>query len=82
MTELATYLAMSDQTERGDIGQMEKYTWSIASALWQVANGAINTERTDSAFGYLREEFETKSGDELLTMANTLLDMLATARSA
>jgi len=54
-----------------------EYSWSISSALWQIRNGEMGTERTESAFDYLRDE---DNAQNIAGTYNDLLDAIAFAR--
>lgn len=50
------------------------YTWSDASAIWQVKNGEPNTPRTISAHDYISERLaeESERHDELVRQLEEL----------
>lgn len=57
------------------------YSWSDASALYQVTHGEAGTARTDSAFRYLERALNAPA-DEAQTLARGILAALRTVRDS
>lgn len=51
---------------------VEDIEWTFGSALWQIQNGQVGTERTESAASYLREILPNDRGGQMVDAIENL----------